>query len=128
MNYQVNHRGWVIVVARNYGHTTVNAYSRDIPVQQLSADSIPAAKMAIDRVLSKIQELEHIHVNESGEFDERCICLNSDFFTVQRVGDAWREVEPVDDSWEAWACIECQRVINAKGEVIDNRQNVTFLE
>lgn len=74
-----------------------------------------------------MQVTESIHVNEFGEFDQSCVCKNSDFFTVVKHNDTWVEIEPVEQ-WDAWACIACSRVINDKGEDIDHRKNVTFLE
>ena len=43
-----DYKGWHIVVARNYGNTTINAYSDTPPVKQLTASSIKDIKMLID--------------------------------------------------------------------------------
>lgn len=42
------YKSWHIIIARNYGNTTINAYSDTPPVKQLSADSIESIKTLID--------------------------------------------------------------------------------
>lgn len=46
--HTIDYKNWHIVVARNYGHTTVNAYSDKPPVKQLSANNVEDIKILID--------------------------------------------------------------------------------
>jgi len=46
---QEDYKGWHIIIARNYGHTTINAYSDKSPVKHLAANSIQAIKLMIDK-------------------------------------------------------------------------------
>jgi hypothetical protein len=49
MQYTINHNGYKIIIARNYGNTTINAYSATPPVQHFTADTIDEIKKLIDR-------------------------------------------------------------------------------
>lgn len=49
MQYTQDYKGYKIIVARNYGNTTINAYSEAIPVKQFTADTIEEIKTLIDK-------------------------------------------------------------------------------
>lgn len=49
MRYTINYKGYKIIIAHNYGNTTINAYSATPPVKQFTADTIDEITELIDK-------------------------------------------------------------------------------
>lgn len=52
MQKVIDYKSWHIVIARNYGNTTINVYSDQPPVQHFMAETVESAKQQIDRLVN----------------------------------------------------------------------------
>jgi hypothetical protein len=66
-----------------------------------------------------------IPVNEYGEFFMGCSCGGIDFYTVDKVDGVWQEIEPTEQ-WQGWGCINCNRVFDDDGVLIEHPKKVHF--
>lgn len=48
MQKVIDYKGWKIVIARNYGNTTINAYTVEMPVKHIPADTLEDVYKLID--------------------------------------------------------------------------------
>lgn len=65
----IDYGGWKIVVARNYGNTTINAYTTAKPVKHITADTVDDVKKLID-VHARLEYLRQEILAERISYDE----------------------------------------------------------